>query len=483
MGLVKYDDEFIKESLMKIYEVYGEFTTKSIKESHNKYNTLSISVLDRRYKTKEALYNLIGLEKPKNKTFKDWCKENNKQNLLEAWDYELNDCSPEDILYSCHQKYYFKCLKHTEHKSQLYLINSFTNMGIELHCITCNSFGQWCLDNDKKDILDRWDYELNKNNPFEVASSTHKLIYFKCPRKIHESEKHNIKSFVHGIEGSLDCTKCNSFAQYGIDNLGDDFLTIYWDYNKNTTNPWKITKASHEKVWIKCLETDYHGSYEVNVSHFTTRGVRCTYCGNMSVHLNDSLGMLYPEVLYIWSNKNKKSPYEYKPCSSKKVWLKCRDGKHDDSLRTLGAAILNSFNCTDCVRERKESYLQEKVRTYVNLLNHNTVHENKCSIVPINPKTHYPLPFDNEVVELKLIIEVHGQQHYDFGMYTGKWKVKNMTPEQSLKQRKLYDRYKKAVAEHNGYFYLEIPYWTEKDESYKTLIDNKIDEIKQLGVT
>lgn len=38
----------------------------------------------------------------------------------------------------------------------------------------------------------------------------------------------------------------------------------------------------------------------------------------------------------------------------------------------------------------------------------------------------------------------------------------------------LRDRYKSYVAYINGYHYLAIPHWTESDESYKVLIDNKI---------
>ena len=46
-----------------------------------------------------------------------------------------------------------------------------------------------------------------------------------------------------------------------------------------------------------------------------------------------------------------------------------------------------------------------------------------------------------------------------------------------LDYKKIQDNYKKQYALDNGYYYLEIPYWTEKDDSYKALIDNKINEI------
>ena len=34
------------------------------------------------------------------------------------------------------------------------------------------SFEQWCIENDRQDILDKWDYELNKQNPNEICYGT-----------------------------------------------------------------------------------------------------------------------------------------------------------------------------------------------------------------------------------------------------------------------------------------------------------------------
>ena len=52
------------------------------------------------------------------------------------------------------------------------------------------------------------------------------------------------------------------------------------------------------------------------------------------------------------------------------------------------------------------------------------------------------------------------------------------TPEYELYYQKLKDRYKKIKAIQQGYFYLEIPYWTDdKDETWKQLINNKLKEI------
>jgi hypothetical protein len=349
------------------------------------------------------------------------------------------------------------------------------------------SFERWCIDNNRQEFLDRWDYELNECLPSETNYGTKEKYYFKCVRGLHESELKSINNITNGHKGTIDCNKCNSFAQWGIDNICKDFLKKYWDYDKNNVDPWEISYGNNKKVWIKCQEKDYHGSYDIKCLHFTGMNSRCSYCGNFKVHPLDSLGKLLEDrgLLHIWGDKNKKSPYEYAINSNKVVWWKCPNEEHEDYKRKINGSNNYNFRCPKCVQERKESFLQEKVRLYLESLNsgkYMILHEYGCTIIPRNPKAkdkRGQMPFDNEVKELKLIIEVHGEQHYNICKWTKKHaKRKNTTPEYELHMQQVRDRYKRIYAKSKGYEYLEIPYWADdKDETWKQLIDNKINEI------
>ena len=127
---------------------------------------------------------------------------------------------------------------------------------------------------------------------------------------------------------------------------------------------------------------------------------------------------------------------------------------------------------------REESIIEEKTRLYLKELGYEVKTEYKCSLLIKNPKTNYPLPYDNEVVlenGKHLIIEVHGSQHY---YIQNKFIQTNKTPEEYLHQRKLYDRYKRIKCIQAGYEYLELPYTAfDEKETYRNLIDNKIKEI------
>lgn len=498
----------------------------------------------------------------KKKSFYEWCLETNNEDILHRWDYELNNCDPKDVIYSVCKKYWFKCDKHPDHKSELKNIGSFAigNKGV-MTCSQCNSFEQWCIDNNRQDILDSWEYELNNCKPIDVPRGTSKKYWFRCysndkyeikqksiltitkgncnvnikyksfkqwcdendrhdvilrwdyemngcdPEDIsyatskkfwfkcennssHRSELKRISNFTCRKRSNIGCIQCGSIAQWFIDN--NLKLEDYWDFEKNENlDSWKIAKSSGNKVWIKCQEKEYHDSYEVRCSDFI-RGDRCPYCAGKRIHPKDSFGQYivdnYGEDFLnkIWSDKNEESPYNYSPGSKRKAWWKCLDGKHDDFLRDVGGSINKDFRCPTCSKNIYSSILEKKTKKYLKELGYEVETEKNCSIKPINPKTGCVMPFDNEI-ELsngkRLIIEVHGQQHYENNFYKTLLKMNEEDANKQLRKRKVYDRYKKAYAEHYGYEYLELPYYLfGKDDKYKEVIDQKINEILSKNV-
>ena len=101
-----------------------------------------------------------------------------------------------------------------------------------------------------------------------------------------------------------------SFAQWGIENFGEDFLDKYWNWEKNNEigiNPYKIGYGSHKKVWLYCLKHDYHNydregnkiGYQITCGNFYNNR-RCGYChkgrGSSKVHYKDSLAYNYPDI-------------------------------------------------------------------------------------------------------------------------------------------------------------------------------------------
>lgn len=347
------------------------------------------------------------------------------------------------------------------------------------------SLYDWCINNNKKDIVDRWDYTLNKKSPKEIGVNSHNKFWFKCQNNInHTSELHSISGLSDG-KTCVSCRQCNSFGQWGIENIGKDFLSKYWDYEKNTIDPYKISYAYNGKVWIKCQKHDYHKSYQISCGKFSTEGKRCPYCAKTSgkIHKYDSLGYLNAKVFDIWSDKNKKSPYEYSPHSGQKIWWKCENKIHNNYLRTIDGATKADFMCPYCVSESESSKLQCKVNDYIqNKYSFDVLHEHECTINPINPKTGHVLPYDNEIKDLKLIIEVMGEQHYKPTQYNKLIAKRNgTTAEKALNELQWRDEFKKQHALSLGYYYLDIPYTLEYNDMYKVTIDETIKQILKIN--
>ena len=128
------------------------------------------------------------------------------------------------------------------------------------------SFYDWCIKHNRQDLIDRWDYDKNFKQPNEIGVTAKTAYYFKCVKHEHPSSSYKITNITsYWDKAPVGCIYCNSFAQWGIDNICEDFLEKYWDYDKNQdVNPWLLPKAARRKVWLKCQDVDYHNSYDIN---------------------------------------------------------------------------------------------------------------------------------------------------------------------------------------------------------------------------
>lgn len=348
---------------------------------------------------------------------------------------------------------------------------------------TQKSFYDWCIETSNEYILELWDYDLNEISPQEVSYKNNKPRYFKC---INHNDNHHseLKYLNHIVErgiSNIQCTQCNSFGQYVIDNFGLDYFKNIWS-SENDANPFEISKSSSKKIFLNCYETKYHGDYQVSCHKFYN-GVRCPYCNRNSgkVHKKDSFGSVYNYIMDRWSDENELDPYTLSPMCDKYIWLKCERGRHDDYITKINNAVKANFNCPMCINESTTSKLQNKVYQYItDMYGFHIDTEFNCKLNMINPTTNRILPYDNEIDEIKLIIEVNGLQHYE-SLHS--WneissKRNGTTPEYELEQIKYRDSLKREHAINNGYTFLEIPYYLENNDEYKIIIDNTINKIK-----
>lgn len=132
----------------------------------------------------------------------------------------------------------------------------------------------------------------------------------------------------------------------------------------------------------------------------------------------------------------------------------------------------------------KNSRIQQLAYDFVKLMNYTVKTEHNCTLNPIMDGRK--LRYDIEIVDLKLIIEVMGQQHYNVNNYfiLQEATKKNTSKEDVFFILQKTDEFKKQYAIENSYYYLSIPYWEfDKNETYKNTITEMINNIVNTEVT
>lgn len=122
--------------------------------------------------------------------FKTWCLINEREDLLEEWNYQKNEISPSQISPHNAVKVWWQCSKSHEWEST---IGSRTS-GRPTGCPYCsdppkkilagfNDFETWCLSNGKDYLLKEWNYERNADfSPKKITYGCGKRVWWKCSK-------------------------------------------------------------------------------------------------------------------------------------------------------------------------------------------------------------------------------------------------------------------------------------------------------------
>ena len=340
-------------------------------------------------------------------------------------------------------------------------------------CINCcdsyeNSFAYYIQQELKEPLNKYWDWEKNELNPYLIYKGSRNKIWIKCDKvDYHESYKIACNNFYKGDR----CPYCrktkvhpkDSFAQWGINTFGKDFLTKYWS-PKNTLNPWKLAPQSNKKIWILCQEKDYHnddGGYPTTCDHFY-RGNKCPYCNHKKgyLHLKDSFGYLYPQRAKYWSKNNKKSPFEVAPKSNDKYKFICQEcGEEFETSPNTSVLKNRSVKCKNCNSSKGEQRIKEW------LIDNNIKFEQQKTFKYLIGAGNGLLSYDFYLPQYNLLIEYQGKQHEKFVERFHK-------SEEDFIIQKEHDRRKKKYTKDNNIELLEI--WYYDYENIEKVLDNII---------
>ena len=175
----------------------------------------------------------------------------------------------------------------------------------------------------RPDLVKEWDYEKNGNiKPEFVSLNSNKKFWWICPKC-----NYNYKMMVNNRTGEKksNCPACASkIIIKGINDLATTNLELLdeWDFEKNKTSPYVISRGSHKKVWWKCKNGH---SWQTNIYVRATMKCGCPICAGQIVDKGNSFADLYPYLLDEWMyEKNERNPFTLLSSSNIKFWWKCK---------------------------------------------------------------------------------------------------------------------------------------------------------------
>jgi very-short-patch-repair endonuclease len=171
----------------------------------------------------------------------------------------------------------------------------------------------------------------------------------------------------------------------------------------------------------------------------------CPYCSQPPKKLCDNYkcdhcyekSFLSHEKAEFWSEKNTQTQREVFKSSNKKYIFNCGKCQYEFIMTPKHINCDNQW-CPNC-----KNKTEQKFKQWLDTNNYKHVKESKfdwCKSI-----NNYFLPFDFEVIEYKLIIEVDGHQH-----------IKNVSNWSCYRKRQADDIYKMTKAIENGYSIIRV---------------------------
>ncbi len=233
--------------------------------------------------------------------------------LLDEWDYELNEIGPQNFTEFSMKKINWVCINDKSHKWITSLQVRSKGFGRCPICYKDEKRYRRMLINTHPELLQYWDYELNELPPRTFSEFSNRKVWWKC------DNGHSIfMEIYHFSREGFHCSYCNEIKVLKNYN---DVLTYYpemeviWDIDGNNgLMPDEVIYSS-----------TYYYNFICNKGHKWTRPIKkvvqnnftCDYCeGRKLLPEFNSLGVKYKEIASEWDyDRNEISPFDILPTS------------------------------------------------------------------------------------------------------------------------------------------------------------------------
>lgn len=257
-----------------------------------------------------------------------------------------------------------------------------------------------CLANQRPDLASEWDYERNKLTPNDVTCRKNEKTWWIC-NSCNESLYLSIYERVKFNRGCKECIKKESLKNNSL-AVRNPILASQWHSTLNgELTPKDVLYNESIKAWWKC-EKGHKWNIEVFNRH---NGSGCPYCSGRCVWVGfNDLWTTHPEVASMLFNND--DGYKYSFGSDQKVDWKCPYCSEVIKNKQINMIVNYNFLCPNC---SDGISLPEKVMYHLlKQLSIDFVYDTTF-------KWSGYKRYDFYLPKNKMIIEVHGSQHYARG--------------------------------------------------------------------
>lgn len=310
------------------------------------------------------------------------------------------------------------------------------------------------------------------NKEFELISDkyidAHKDLVWKC-LKINCQE--TFTANWNHVHNNRNCPYCAG-ERVGFSNClatKNPELAKQWHPTRNgDLTPYNVTYGSNKDIWWQC---DKGHEWKNCICNRSGRGDGCPYCSGHLPSEEYNLLKDNPELCKEWDyKKNKKSPKDYTPKSTQKVWWICKECEHKWKA---GICDRNSRNsgCPKCNKSKGERRITKRLEDN-NFIRITQKEYDKLNNLDKNNNIYYipqkkykgllgvgngNLSYDFYLPNLQYNLLVEYQGEYHDGSVNKKSKLKQSEEDFLIQQE--HDKRKREYAHIHNINLLEIWYW------------------------
>lgn len=233
------------------------------------------------------------------------------------------------------------------------------------------TFYEWCMESNRRDLLDDWDYQKNRPvTPQDVSKASNRKVWWKCHVCAHEWE-----TAVNNRYGGSGCRMCGYkrvSQSRRTPKPGDSLLekcpelSLQWHpiKNKNLSPQDVPFKSSHKAWWLGVCGHEWQAVVSSRVA-----GSGCPYCANLRVLVGyNDLETQLPDIAKEWhSMKNGMlTPRDVVAKANKKVWWKCSVCSNEWQSIIAKRAI--GQGCPVCAKGTQTSFPEKAIAYYLRIM-------------------------------------------------------------------------------------------------------------------